>query len=216
MRKREKKQRKRLSLKTWVTILAIVALLGCAQEIEGKIKGEEQAVETGVVMENLETEDVLEGVNGAADLETPGELQKFSETQENDWERAFADAGFSGEEIERYREIIETVGVAEFHDVEIIENGIMHIIRGKIYDSSNLQLNVTLEDREIIYIELAGIPDVKNVPYINWRGKLKNKRVNTVTSVELYSDTEGGYEGVLVWKDKFIYPCDTSGNILEE
>lgn len=157
---------------------------------------------------------------GADDVESvpagQTEVEAVVEDLNNDWAEAFADAGFSGDEIEKYREIIETVGVTEFHDVEIIENGIMHIIRGKIYDSSNLQLNVTLENREIIYIELAGIPDVKNVPYINWRGKLKNKKVNTKTSVELYSDTEGGYEGVLVWEDKFIYPCDTSGNILEE
>lgn len=157
---------------------------------------------------------------GADDVENvpagQTEVEAVVEDLNNDWAEAFADAGFSSDEIEKYREIIETVGVTEFHDVEIIENGIMHIIRGKIYDSSNLQLNVTLENREIIYIELAGIPDVKNVPYINWRGKLKNKKVNTKTSVELYSDTEGGYEGVLVWEDKFIYPCDTSGNILEE
>lgn len=133
----------------------------------------------------------------------------------NDWAEAFAEAGFTEDEIAGYREIIETVGVKEFHDVEIIENGIMHIVRGEIYDSSNLQLNMTLEDREIIYIELAGIPDVENVPYINWRGKLKNKKVNSKTSVELYSDTEGGYEGVLVWEDKFIYPCDKYGVILE-
>lgn len=158
-------------------------------------------------VKNDEKEETLQ--QNQTEIETPTEVNY-------DWEKTFADAGFSDEEIEKYREIIETVGVAEFHDVEIIENGIMHIIRGKIYDSSNLQLNVTLEKREIIYIELAGIPDVKNVPYINWRGKLKNKRVNTVTSVELYSDTEGGYEGVLVWEDKFIYPCDTDGNILEE
>lgn len=157
-------------------------------------------------------------------LEKPTETDKPTETQKptegvlmnnNDWQKSFEDAGFSSEEIEKYRVIIETVGIAEFHDVEIIENGIMHIVRGKIYDSSNLQLNVTLENREIIYIELAGIPDVKNVPYINWRGKLKNKKVNSKTSVELYSDTEGGYEGVLVWEDKFIYPCDENGVILD-
>lgn len=143
------------------------------------------------------------------------EVEAVVEDLNNDWEEAFAEAGFTEDEIAEYREVIETVGIAEFHDVEIIENGIMHIVRGKIYDSSNLQLNVTLENREIIYIELAGIPDVKNVPYINWRGKLKNKKVNSKTSVELYSDTDGGYEGVLVWEDKFIYPCDENGVILD-
>lgn len=142
--------------------------------------------------------------------------QGEDENANNDWAEAFAEVGFTEDEIAGYREIIETVGVKEFHDVEVIENGIMHIVRGKVYDSSNLQVNMTLENREIIYIELAGIPDVKNVPYINWRGKLKNRREDTKTSVELYSDTEGGYEGVFVWEDKFIYPCDVDGNIIEE
>lgn len=164
------------------------------------------------------------GGDGADDVEsvsanqTETEIANVAPVEDlnNDWAEAFIEAGFTEVEIAGYREIIETVGVFEFHDVEVIENGIMHIICGEIYDSSNLQLNVTLENREIIYIELAGIPDVKNMPYINWRGKLKNEKVNTKTSVELYSDTEGGYEGVLVWEDKFIYPCDSDGNIVDE
>lgn len=120
------------------------------------------------------------------------------------WDRAFSDAGFTDEEISEYREIFETIGVADFHDVDIIENGVMHIVTGKIYDSSNLQLNVTLENRSIIYVELAGIPDQKTEAYINWRGKLKTKTVDTKTAVEMYSDTEGGYLAVLDWDTKTV------------
>lgn len=144
---------------------------------------------------------------GCGGSQTEGAVSEETDLN-NDWAEAFAEAGFTEDEIAGYREVIETVGIEEFHDVEIIENGIMHIVQGKIYDSENLQLNVTLEDREIIYIELAGIPDVENVPYINWRGKPKIKKVDTKTSVELYSDTEGGYEGVLVWEEKLVVSMD--------
>lgn len=120
------------------------------------------------------------------------------------WDSAFSDVGFTDEEISEYREIFETIGVTDFHDVDIIENGIMHIVTGKIYDSPNLQLNVTLENRSIIYVELAGIPGQKTEAYINWRGKLKTKTVDTKTAVEMYSDTEGGYLAVLDWDTKTV------------
>ncbi|WP_297720502.1 hypothetical protein [Intestinimonas sp.] len=130
-----------------------------------------------------------------------------SEKAENtpvSWDNTFSDAGFTDEEISEYREIFETIGVTDFHDVDIIENGVMHIVTGKIYDSSNLQLNVTLENRSIIYVELAGIPDQKTEAYINWRGKLKTKTVDSKTAVEMYSDTEGGYLAVLDWNTKTV------------
>lgn len=120
------------------------------------------------------------------------------------WDSAFSEAGFIGDEIESYREVLNTVGVTDFHDVSIVQNDPMTIIRGKIYDSENLQLNMTLENHQIIYVELAGIPDTKSEAYLNWRGKLKWKTVDTKKAVELYSDTEGGYLGVLDWGNKTI------------
>jgi len=120
------------------------------------------------------------------------------------WDAAFGDAGFTEDEIESYREVFDTVGVTDFHDVTIVNNDPMTIVRGKIYDSEDLQLNVTLEDRQIIYVELAGIPDTDAEAYLNWRGKLKWKKVNTKKAVDLYSDTEGGYLAVLDWDSKTI------------
>lgn len=127
-----------------------------------------------------------------------------SEEVLTDWKAAFSEAGFSEDEISGYREVFDTIGVTDFHDVDVMENGVMHIVRGQIYDSPNLQLNVTLENRQIIYVEIAGIPDTKTEAYINWRGKLKTKTVDTVTSVEMFSDTEGGYLAVLDWENKTI------------
>ena len=120
------------------------------------------------------------------------------------WDSALSEAGFTDDEIASYREVLDTVGVTDFHDISIVDNDPMTVICGKIYDSEDLQLNVTLENRQIIYVELAGIPDTKTEAYFNWRGKVKWKTVNTIKTVELYSDTEGGYLGVLDWDNKTI------------
>ena len=120
------------------------------------------------------------------------------------WDSALSEAGFTDDEIASYREVFDTIGVTDFHDVSIIDNDPMTVICGKIYDSEDLQLNVTLENRQIIYVELAGIPDTKTEAYFNWRGKVKWKTVHTIKTVELYSDTEGGYLGVLDWDNKTI------------
>ena len=120
------------------------------------------------------------------------------------WTKTFSEAGFTDVEIDSYREVLDTVGVTDFHDVTIGDNDPMTIVRGKIYDSENLQLNVTLENHQIIYVELAGIPDTKTEAYLNWRGKIKWKKVDTKKAVDLYSDTEGGYLAVLDWESKTI------------
>lgn len=121
-----------------------------------------------------------------------------------DWETTFSDNGFTPDEILSYKEILTNVGITDFHNVDVIENGIMHIIRGKIFDSDVLQLNMTLENREIIFIELAGIPAEKTEAYINWRGKIKFKTVGTKKSVDLYYDIEGGYIAKLDWENKTV------------
>lgn len=120
------------------------------------------------------------------------------------WDSALSEAGFTDDEIASYQEVFDTVGVTDFHDVSIVDNDPMTIIHGKIYDSEDLQLNVTLENHQIIYVGLAGIPDTKAEAYLNWRGKLKWKTVDTKKAVDLYSDTEGGYLGVLDWDNKTI------------
>ena len=123
---------------------------------------------------------------------------------QTDWETVFRENEFSDDEISEYKEIFDTIGISDYHDVDIHENGIMHIVRGKVYDSNELQLNVTLENRKIIYVALAGIPDTKTEAYINWRGQLKFKTVGTTTSVDLYSDTDGGYLAKVDWENKTI------------
>lgn len=125
-----------------------------------------------------------------------------------DWKTVFSDNGFTDEEIAAYEEILTIVGITDYHDVEVYENGTMHIVRGKIFDSENLQVNVTLENRNIILVELAGIPAQNTEAYINWRGKIKFKTVDTKKSVDLYYDVDGGYIAKLDWENNEIVPIE--------
>ena len=124
------------------------------------------------------------------------------------WKTVFRASGFTESEISKYEEMLTNVGITDYHDVEVIENGVMHIVRGKIFDSDILQVNVTLENREIIVIRLAGIPAEKTEAYINWRGNIKFKKVETKKSVDLYYDVEGGYIAKLDWANKMISPYE--------
>lgn len=126
------------------------------------------------------------------------------ETVKNDWKSVFAANGFTEQEIATYEEMLTKVGITDFHHVDIVENGIMHIVRGKIFNADQLQLNVTLEHRKIILIELAGLPAKRTESYINWRGKVRFRTVNTTKSVDLYYDMDGGYRAVLDWPNKMI------------
>lgn len=118
---------------------------------------------------------------------------------ETDWKSVLTDHGFSEAELVEYEEMFTTVGITDYHDVDVVENGAMHIVRGKIYDAENLQLNVTIENRKIILIELAGIPATNTEAYINWRGNVKFRTVDTTKAVDLYYDVDGGYLAKLDW-----------------
>ena len=141
------------------------------------------------------------------DSETNNEKPADSDTvspNATDWKETFSQNGFTQAEIDSYEGMLNKVGITDFHDVDIVENGRMHIVTGKIFDSDSLQLNMTLEDRKIIVITVAGLPDTDTEAYINWRGKLKFRTVNSKRSVDLYYDAEGGYLAVFDWENKTI------------
>ena len=122
-----------------------------------------------------------------------------------DWKTTFIENGFSNEEINEYNEILNNVGVTDFHDVEIIENGRMHMIKGKIFDSDECYLHITLEKRNIIVVYLS-MPDLEYNPYLNWRGKIKFRYEQSWKCVDLYYDMDGGYVAKLDWENKMISP----------
>lgn len=163
--------------------------------------------EKPVVKEKPSTEKVEESKKDEPVEKTVKE-EKQPKEKANDWKSVFAEKGFTDEEISSYEEILTNVGITDYHDVEVGENGRMHIVRGKIFDSKNLQVNVTLEDRKIILVELAGIPSTKKEAYINWRGKLKFKTVGTTESVDLYYDVSGGYVAKYDEQKNLISPYD--------
>jgi|GEM_PF-6454626 hypothetical protein len=139
-------------------------------------------------------------------VEAPSSLEVVQTS--TDWKTVFSENGFTDDEIASYDEILTTVGITDYHDVEVIENGAMHIVRGKIFDSDDLQVNVTLENRKIILVELAGIPATNTEAYINWRGKIKFRTVDTKKAVDLYYDVDGGYVAKLDWENKMIEPIE--------
>lgn len=153
---------------------------------------------------------IIFGVMNRNATEQPVETPSSSEVTETstDWKTVFSENGFTDDEIASYDEILTTVGITDYHDVEVIENGIMHIVRGKIFDSDTLQVNVTLENRKIIFVELTGIPATDTEAYINWRGKIKFRTVDTKKSVDLYYDVDGGYVAKLDWENKMIEPIE--------
>lgn len=132
------------------------------------------------------------------------EVSQQKETVKNDWKSVFLANGFTEQEVATYEQMLTKVGITDYHHVDIVENGIMHIVRGKIYNDNTLQLNITLENRQIILIELAGLPAKQTEAYINWRGRIKFRTVDTKKSVDLYYDMDGGYKAVLDWENKML------------
>ena len=122
-----------------------------------------------------------------------------------DWKDVFSEKGFTEEEISSYEEILTNVGITDYHDVEVIENGRMHIVKGKIFDSDKCSLGITLEDRKIIVVSL-NIPSETSKPYINWRGALKFRHEASWDNIDLYYDVDGGYVAKLDWENKMVSP----------
>ena len=129
------------------------------------------------------------------------------QTVKVDWKTSFQDAGFSDDEIISYEDVLDTIGVTDFHDVEIIDNDTVYVIRGKIYDSNSLQLRMTLENRKLTYVKIDGISDEDDVSHINLEGDLSTSTAKSVTSVKMYSSVDGGCQAVLDWGAKTISSC---------
>ena len=107
----------------------------------------------------------------------------------SDWKTTFREQGFTPEEIASYEEILTNVGLTDIHDVEIIENGIMHIAHGKIFDEDRIQLNLTFEHRKLFYVQVVGFI-------------IENK------GAVLYYDIYGGYVAKLDWANRMISPYE--------
>lgn len=55
-----------------------------------------------------------------------------------------------------------------------------------VYDSNQLQVNFTIENRDLCYVALAGVPGYKPELYISFFGKLKVREERTISMVDLF------------------------------
>ncbi len=147
---------------------------------------------------------------------TPDKSQtEESQPQEvvDPWRDTFIEHGFTEKEVDGYVEILATVGITDFGELELHDNGIMNVAKfNEVFGKSNLGLHVTFENHEIIYICFAGFPDYAVEHYINWRGKWDYKYVPQKGRVDLFSDTEGGYLAKVDWENQQI--LDMEGNLI--
>lgn len=100
--------------------------------------------------------------------------------------------------------LLSELGFTDITVEDVTENGRMRIITAKIFDSEDLQLNITQENDTIIYVQLAGIVEDNDV-VSNRSDKLDlDVGLQGQKTVDMYSDTDGGILAVLNWQDKTI------------
>lgn len=126
------------------------------------------------------------------DLETRALELQVQESQERlraSFEERMSSNGFSAEEADTMYEVLENVGVSP-SIVSGSVDGNMGVFRAT---TNGHQVNITTENNSVIYVQITGFEAQKLDWYINWRGKLKYKTVDTETQFDLYDDTQGGY-----------------------
>lgn len=118
--------------------------------------------------------------------------------------KQFKEVGFNQKEAEKLSKQFDKMGIEEISDIEpIAGTGIddLQSFRCKMYDYDTLQVNFTIEDRDLIFLEIAGLPATKTEFYINMFGNLKTKQVGTTTSVTLF-DCEVDNDGNTIQNSK--------------
>lgn len=100
--------------------------------------------------------------------------------------------------------ILQSCGITEYEAFFDNENGKMRIVQARIFDSKDMQLNITYEDGVIIYVELTGIME----DFDTWSNRTDKLDLGVglqgKDAVVLYSDTEGGVLAVLDWENKTL------------
>lgn len=100
--------------------------------------------------------------------------------------------------------ILVELGLLEVYPYDTVQNGKMEIVRARIYDSEDMQLNITYEDGVIIYVQLT------NILYDaggSWSNRTDQLHTGTsdfhVPDVEMYNDSDGVL-AVLDWDKRTI------------
>lgn len=215
---REKNKQKQGKKKTKygcliVFVVLFVAIIFLAL-IGNAIDSDDNVVSTSSVSETTTDADVL-------DTEETSAVEKNSttspETDRSSIIEQFQNIGLNKSESEKFADTFIELGFGQIRDIEFVmgddsADG-LQAYRCRLYDYETLQINFTIENRTLCYVELAGLPTEKSEHYISMFGNLKTKRVQTTTSVTMYdiTDDEGnidysknGYLAVFDYENKKI------------
>ena len=134
------------------------------------------------------------------------ELDKVNTTWNNDWSEGdkfdpekqtddlasmFVYIGFTEDEAAEMEEIFDTLGISEGRNIRLMPYGDgidgLQSFAFDPYDSENLQVNCTVENRELCLVWLAGIPGYKPVFKVGFFGKPKIAEEMTKESVDMFN-----------------------------
>lgn len=201
---------KRKSHKTLgvVTIGCCVACLMCAYLAPSAPKKEEVVKDSPAVVEAVEEITPQEDTKPVEVVETPAPAEAIEEAKPSpEEEQPPQEEGNFPETVETVPDldpILVELGLLEVYPFDTRENGKMVIERARIYDSEDMQLNLTYEDGKLIYVQLTNIMYDAGSLWSNRTDKLKTTGSDfLVPDVEMYNDTDGVL-AVLDWEARTI------------
>ncbi|MGN0535725.1 MAG: zinc-ribbon domain-containing protein [Eubacterium sp.] len=131
---------------------------------------------------------------------TSTKKESTTQSQVMTMQKQFENIGLSAAEAKEYEQIFNKLGLKQISNIEPgvgdgSVNG-LQAYRCKLYDYTSLQINFTVENRKLCYVEIAGLPASKSEFYIGMFGNLKTKQVQTTTSVTMYEiwDDDGNID----------------------
>ena len=160
-----------------------VFLTACGgSETEFKKNGESQTAveEVGENAEEGRTEKDVEEKTGEFD----------PEEQTDDLSAMFMHIGFTEEESAEMEEIFDTIGIHEGRNIRLLlGSGIdeLQTFAFDPYNSKNLQVNCSVENRELCLVWLAGVTGYKPVFKIGFFGRPKVVEEMTKESVDMFN-----------------------------
>lgn len=112
------------------------------------------------------------------------------EAQTDDLAEMFMHIGFTEDEAKEMEGIFDVLGIHEGRNIRLLYGtGLdeMQTFAFDPYNSKNLQVNCTVENRELCLVWLAGIPGYKPVFKIGFFGKPKVVEESTKESVDMFN-----------------------------
>lgn len=190
-----------------VTIVCCVSCLVCAYLAPPAPKKEEVVKDSPVAVEEVESP-AIEDTKPVEVVETPAPAEAIEEAKPSpEEEQPPQEEGNFPETVETVPDldpILVELGLLEVYPFDTRENGKMVIERARIYDSEDMQLNLTYEDGKLIYVQLTNIMYDAGSLWSNRTDKLKTTGSDfLVPDVEMYNDTDGVL-AVLDWEARTI------------